>query len=174
MCVPQCVYMWIESPQYEYFLCTFEPTLERLSATEPSGVCVIQIPYGGSPAATHDGIPMKYSTFMSNTWLPSRWSRIARFVSFVIQFSGPISSRGPHGLFETLTPPRLRTVSGCSSGSRAMTASCDESELRLDALRLLDQRVVQLGAAVAVEVELVVAGDDVVLVARLLDVDVRY
>ena len=43
-CVPQCVYMWIESPQYEYFSCTGAPTPERLSLIEPCGVCVIQIP----------------------------------------------------------------------------------------------------------------------------------
>src|SRR5262249_46302930 len=149
---------------------TFEPTPERLSATEPSGVWVIQMPYGGSPAATQDGMPMKYSTFRSNTWLPSRCSRIARFVSFVIQFSRPISSRVPQGLFETLTPPRLRTVSGCSSGSRGI-ACLLRVDLRLNALRVLDQRAVQLGPAVAEEVELVLTGDHVVLVARLLDVD---
>ncbi len=78
MCVPQCVYMWIESPQYEYFSWTSLPTPERLSLTEPCGVCVIQIPYPGSPAATHDGMPMKYSTLRSKTCLPSRCSRIAR------------------------------------------------------------------------------------------------
>jgi hypothetical protein len=44
MCVPQCVYRWIESPQYEYFSCTAPPTPERLSFTDPWGVCVIQIP----------------------------------------------------------------------------------------------------------------------------------
>ena len=44
MCVPQWVYMWIESPQYEYASCTCEPTPERLSLTEPCGVWVIQIP----------------------------------------------------------------------------------------------------------------------------------
>src|SRR3954449_13119044 len=104
MCVPQCVYMWIESPQYEYFLCTWLPTPERLSLTEPSGVCVIQIPYGGSPAATQDGMPTKYSTLRSNRCAPSRCSRIARFVSGVIQLRRPISSSGPHGLFETLRP----------------------------------------------------------------------
>ena len=43
-CVPQCVYMWIESPQYEYFSCADAPTPERLSLIEPCGVCVIQIP----------------------------------------------------------------------------------------------------------------------------------
>ena len=67
MCVPQCVYRWIESPQYEYVSCTSEPTPERLSFTEPCGVCVIQMPYPGSPAATQDGMPMKYSTLRSKT-----------------------------------------------------------------------------------------------------------
>src|SRR5262249_19978293 len=38
-------------------------------------------------------------------------------------------------------------------------------------LRLLDQRAVELGPPVAEEVELVLAGDDVVLVARLLELD---
>src|SRR5205085_10440431 len=103
-CVPQCVYRWIESPQYVYFSWTAEPTPERLSLIEPCGVCVIQIPYGGSPAATQDGIPMKYSTFRSKTCPPSRCSRIARFVSGVIQFSRPISSSSPQGLFETFRP----------------------------------------------------------------------
>src|SRR5919197_2944760 len=110
-CVQQCVYMWIESPQYEYFSCADGPTPERLSLIEPCGVCVIQMPYGGSPAATHDGIPMKYSTFRSKTWRPSRCSRIVRFVSGVIQLSRPISSSGPHGLFETFTPSCSRTAS---------------------------------------------------------------
>ncbi len=72
MCVPQWVYMWIESPQYEYFSWTWLPTPERLSLIDPCGVCVIQMPYPGSPAATHDGIPMKYSTLRSKTCLPSR------------------------------------------------------------------------------------------------------
>ena len=44
MCVPQCVYMWIESPQYVYFSCTWLPTPERLSLTDPCGVWVIQMP----------------------------------------------------------------------------------------------------------------------------------
>ena len=44
MWVPQWVYMWIESPQYEYFSCTWLPTPERLSLIDPCGVCVIQIP----------------------------------------------------------------------------------------------------------------------------------
>ena len=87
------------------------PTPERLSLIDPCGVCVIQIPYGGSPAATQDGMPMKYSTLRSNTWLPSRCSRIARFVSGVIQFRRPISSSGPHGLFETFRPSCSRTAS---------------------------------------------------------------
>ena len=47
---------------------------------------------------------MKYSTFRSKRCEPSRCSRIALFVSGVIQFSRPISSSGPHGLFETLRP----------------------------------------------------------------------
>ncbi len=47
---------------------TSRPTPERLSLIDPCGVCVIQIPYGGSPAATQDGMPMKYSTFRSKTW----------------------------------------------------------------------------------------------------------
>src|SRR5438874_3751911 len=85
-CVPQCVYMWIESPQYEYFSCADGPTPERLSLIEPCGVCVIQIPYGGSPAATQDGMPMMYSTLRSNTCPPLRCSMLAWFVSGVIQF----------------------------------------------------------------------------------------
>ncbi len=116
MCVPQWVYMWIESPQYEYFSCTWLPTPERLSMTEPCGVCVIQMPYPGSPAATHDGIPMKYSTLRSKTWLPSRCPRIAAFVSGVIQLRRPISSSGPHGLFDTFRPSCSRIASGTSSG----------------------------------------------------------
>ena len=78
---------------------------------EPCGVCVIQMPYGGSPAATHDGMPTKNSTLRSKTWLPSRCSRIARFVSGVIQLRRPISSSGPHGLFETFRPSCSRTAS---------------------------------------------------------------
>ena len=85
--------------------------------TEPCGVCVIQMPYPGSPAATHDGIPMKYSTLRSKTWLPSRCPRIAAFVSGVIQFRRPISSSGPHGLFDTFRPSCSRIASGTSSGS---------------------------------------------------------
>ena len=88
-----------------------DPTPERLSLTEPCGVCVIQMPYGGSPAATHDGMPMKYSTLRSKRWPPSRCSRIARFVSGVIQFSRPISSSGPQGLFETFSPSCSTTAS---------------------------------------------------------------
>ena len=84
---------------------------------EPCGVCVIQISYFGSPAASQDGMPMKYSTLRSKTWLPSRCSRIALFVSGVIQFRRPISSSGPQGLFETLTPSRS------SSGSNVRLSS---------------------------------------------------
>jgi hypothetical protein len=58
-CVPQCVYIATESPQYEYFSCTAGPAPERLSWIEPCGVCVIQMWYGSSPAATHDGMPTK-------------------------------------------------------------------------------------------------------------------
>src|SRR5260221_6871896 len=133
---------------------------------EPCGVCVIQIPYGGSPAATQDGMPMKNSTLRSKTCEPSRCSRIARFVSRVIQFRRPISSRGPQGLFETLTPPLFRIASGTSSLSRAI-----DSSLGLDRLCLLDQGAVELRPAVAEEGELVLPRNDVILVARLLDVD---
>ena len=47
---------------------------------------------------------MKYSTLRSKTCAPLRCSRMARFVSGVIQLSRPISSSGPHGLFETFSP----------------------------------------------------------------------
>src|ERR671932_1841071 len=57
-CVPQCVYMWMESPQYEYFSCADEPTPERLSLIEPCGVWVIQIPYGGSAAGAPHRLPV--------------------------------------------------------------------------------------------------------------------
>src|SRR5581483_12278665 len=107
---------------------------------------------------------MKYSTFRSKTCEPSRCSRIALFVSGVIQFSRPISSSGPHGLFETLTPSRSRI--GSNTYSPTMASLC------VGCLELLDQRDVQLRAAVAEEVQLVLAGNDVVLVPRLLDVDV--
>src|SRR5512134_4001561 len=117
MCVPQCVYMWIESPQYEYLSCTALPTPERLSLTDPCGVCVIQMPYGGSPAATQDGMPMKYSTLRSNTCRPSRWSRTAAVDSGVTQLRRPISSSSPQGLFETLRPPSSRIAPGTSSES---------------------------------------------------------
>src|SRR5437868_7236391 len=115
-------------------------------------------------------MPTKYSTLRSKTWRPSRCSRIARFVSRVIQLSRPISSRGPHGLFETLTPPLLSTGSGTSSLSRAMDAPSVEV-LGLHGLGLLDEHAVELGAPVSEEVQLVLAGNDVVLVSRLLDVD---
>src|SRR5438105_2831012 len=115
---------------------------------------------------------MKYSTFMSKTWLPSRCSRIARFVSGVIQFSLPISSSSPQGLFETFRP----SLSMIGSNERASTSSTVAIATSLcldDGLQLLDEPAIQLGPPVAEQVELVLAGDDVVLVARLLDVDVR-
>ena len=149
-------------------MCTGEPTPERLSLTDPCGVCVIQIPYGGSPAATQDGIPMKYSTLRSKTCLPSRCSRIARFVSRVIQFRRPISSLGPQGLFETFTPPRLRT----GVGDELLVACHDVASFSVsDCLGLLDEGAVELGTPVAEEIELVLAWDHVVLVAGLLHVD---
>src|SRR4249919_3674187 len=161
----------MESPQYEYFSCTSLPTPERLSWTEPCGVWVIQIPYGGSPAATHDGMPMKYSTFRSKRCEPSRCSRIARFVSGVIQFSRPISSSGPHGLSDTFSP-------SCSCNAFHVKVSSTLAIARsslsgFDRALLLDQRAVQLGAAVTEEVQLVLTGDDVVLVPRFLEFDVR-
>src|SRR5436190_11980809 len=111
---------------------------------------------------------MKYSTFRSNRCAPSRCSRIARFVSGVIQFSRPISSSGPQGLFETFSP----SLSTSGSKVRLSSAVAIGSSSRLDGLGLLDVGPVQLGAPVAEEVQLVVARDDVVLVPRLLDVDV--
>ena len=64
----------------------------------PSGVCVIQMSYSGSPAAIHDGMPLKYSTDRSNTLAPVERGRGSRADSSgVIQFSRPISSSGPTG-----------------------------------------------------------------------------
>src|SRR5581483_149122 len=170
-CVPQCVYRWIESPQYEYFSCADAPTPERLSLIEPCGVWVIQIPYGGSPAATQDGIPMKYSTLRSKTWPPPRCSRIALFVSGVIQFSRPISSSGPHGLFETLSPSFSRIGSGISSWSFWVMVTA--TSLGRDALGLLHEGAVELWPPVAEQVHLVLSrrGDDRLL-ARTVEVDV--
>src|SRR5215468_11499806 len=118
-------------------------------------------------------MPRKYSTLRSNMCLPSRWSRMSRVDCLVTQFRRPISSRGPQGLFDTLTPPRLNTGSGTSSLSRAIAPPSGGGlvVLNLDCLRLLDERAVELGPPVAEEVELVLAGDDVVLVARLLELD---
>src|SRR6478736_2707691 len=108
-------------------------------------------------------MPMKYSTFRSNRCEPSRCSRIDLFVSGVIQFSRPISSSAPQGLFETLTPSRSRIGSNTYSPTLAPFYS--------GCLGLLDQGAVQLGPPVAEEVELVLARDHVVLVPGLLDVD---
>ena len=49
--------------------------------TAPSGVCVIQMSYSGSPAAIHDGMPLKYSTDMSKTCRPSSRPRISAVAS---------------------------------------------------------------------------------------------
>ena len=102
-------------------------------------------------------MPMKYSTFRSKRCEPSRCSRIARFVSGVIQFSRPISSSGPHGLFETFSP-------SCSSSAfhvkvSSTLAIARSSSQVFDRALLLDQRAVQLGAAVAEEVQLVLTGE---------------
>src|SRR5580765_4579852 len=102
-------------------------------------------------------MPRKYSTLRSNMCLPSRWSRMSRVDRRVTQFRRPISSRGPQGLFDTLTPPRLNTGSGTSSLSRAIappSGGGSSGPLDLDCLRLLDQRAVELGAPVAEEVKL--------------------
>src|SRR5581483_1385254 len=129
------------------------------------------MPYGGSPAATHDGMPMKYSTFRSNTCAPFRCSRIARFVSGVIQFSRPISSSGPHGLFETFSPSCSCSASQVKLSRSTCVIVCS-SLSGFDRAPLFDERAVQLGAPVAEEVQLVLAGNDVVLVARLLELDI--
>src|ERR1051326_941848 len=105
---------------------------------------------------------------MWRPWLPSRCSRIARFVSGVIQFSLPISSSSPQGLFETFRP----SLSMIGSNDRASTSStvAIATSLCLDyGLHFLDEPAVQLGPPVAKQVKLVLAGDDVVLVACLLD-----
>src|SRR4249920_1226091 len=96
-------------------------------------------------------------------WEPFRLSRIPFELSAVSQFSRPISSSGPQGLFETLTPSRSRIDSN--------TYSPTLSSLYAGCLDVLDHGAVQLGPPVAEEVELVLAGDHVVLVPGLLDVD---
>src|SRR5436190_2411113 len=111
-------------------------------------------------------MPMKYSTFRSKRCEPSRCSRIALLVSGVIQFSLPISSSGPQGLFDTLTPSRSRIDSN--------TYSPTLSSLYAGCVDVLDHGAVQLGSPVAEEVELVLAGDHVVLVPGLLDVDLGH
>src|SRR4051794_14932743 len=117
-------------------------------------------------------MPMKYSTFRSKRCEPSRCSRIALFVSGVIQFSRPISSSAPHGLFETFSPSCSCSASQVNCSRSTCVIGCS-SLSGFDRALLLDQRAVQLGAAVAEEVQLVLAGNDVVLVPRLLDLDVR-
>src|SRR5690242_17262064 len=111
-------------------------------------------------------MPMKYSTFRSNMCEPSRCSSTALLVSGVTQFRRPISSSGPQGLLDTCRPSWECSASHVNS----LDMPCS-SLSGFDGGLLLDQRAVQLRAAVAEEVELVLAGDDVVLVARLLDVD---
>ena len=119
MCVPQCVYMWIESPQYEYFLCTAEPTPERLSLIDPCGRVRHPDPVrrvaGGDPRGHADEVLDVEVEHVRPVEVVEDRRGSSRGV---IQFSRPISSRGPQGLFETLTPPRLRTASGTSSLSR--------------------------------------------------------
>src|SRR5438105_9058444 len=114
---------------------------------------------------------MKYSTFRSNRCAPSRCSRIARFVSGVIQFSRPISSSSPHGLFETFRPSFSRSGSKVRD-SVSSTVAITTSLCLDDGLHLFDEPAVQLGPPVAEQVELVFPGDHVVLVASLLDLDV--
>src|SRR5262249_58412539 len=116
-------------------------------------------------------MPMKYSTFRSKTCEPSRCSRIAWFVSGVIQLSRPISSSGPHGLSDTFSPSCSCSVFHVKVSSTLAIARSSLSGL--DRALLLDQRAVHIGAPVAEEVQLVLPGNDVVLVPRLLDVDLR-
>src|SRR5690349_457692 len=117
-------------------------------------------------------MPMKYSTFRSKRWEPSRCSRIVLFVSGVIQFRRPISSSAPHGLFETFSPSCSCSASQVNCSRSTCVIACS-SLSGFDRTLLLDQRAVHLGAPVAEEVQLVLAGNDVVLVARLLEFDVR-
>src|SRR5262249_23507580 len=119
---------------------------------------------------TQEGMPMKYSTFMSKTWAPLRCSRIALFVSGVIQFSRPISSSSPQGLFETLSPSFSRIGSGMSSWSFTVTVT--RTSLGRNALGLFHEGAVELGPPVADQVHLVLAGgrDDRFL-PRARDVD---
>src|SRR5215831_8009717 len=115
-------------------------------------------------------MPMKYSTFMSKTWAPLRCSRIALFVSGVIQFSRPISSSGPQGLFETLRPSFSRIGSGISSWS--FTVTLTRTSLGRDALGLFHEGAVELRPPVAEQVHLVLAGSgDDRLLTRARDVD---
>src|SRR4051812_408670 len=97
---------------------------------------------------------------------PPGSSGTACFGSGVIQFSRPISSSAPHGLFETFSPSCSCSASQVNCSRSTCVIGCS-SLSGFDRALLLDQRAVQLGAAVAEEVQLVLAGDDVVLVARL-------
>src|SRR5262249_29415025 len=118
-------------------------------------------------------MPMKYSTLRSKRCAPSRWSRMAAFVSGVIQLSRPISSSGPHGLADTLRPSISCRASGTSSWSCAMRSPPQGWSAGND-FGVSRQRAVELGSPVAEQVHLVLArrGDDR-LVPRPLDVDVR-
>src|SRR5262245_17922598 len=107
-------------------------------------------------------MPTKYSTFRSKRCEPSRCSRIARFVSGVIQFRRPISSSGPQGLFETFRPSLSCSASQVKVSRSTCVIACS-SLSGFDRALLLDERPIQLGPPVAEEVELVLAGDDVVL-----------
>src|SRR5690349_9322038 len=119
-------------------------------------------------------MPMKYSTFRSKTCEPSRCSRIALFVSGVIQFRRPISSSGPHGLSETLSPSCSCSALNVNCSRSTSVMSCSSLVSGFDGRLLLDERAVEIRAPVAEEVELVLAWNDVVLVTRLLEVDVRH
>ena len=80
-------------------------------------------------------MPMKYSTLRSNTWRPSRWPRMAEFVSGVIQLRRPISSSAPQGLFDTSRPSCEWSFSGTSSGSAIARASFSVRGFRASLLR---------------------------------------
>src|SRR5262245_16160453 len=118
-------------------------------------------------------MPMKYSTFMSKTWAPLRCSRIALFVSGVIQFSRPISSSAPQGLFETLSPSFSRIGSGISSWS--LTVTLTRTSLGRDALGLFHEGAVELRPPVAEQVHLVLAGGgDDRLLTGACDIDLGH
>ena len=112
---------------------------------------------------------MKYSTLRSKRCAPSRWSRMAAFVSGVIQLSRPISSSGPHGLADTLRP----SFSCRASGRARDRAPSRSPPQRLTVCGLLDaaRRRARAGGGRTGAARTPPGGDDR-LVARLLDVDV--